>query len=47
MGFTTDKTPFVGKIGDNAFAAIACNGMGVALTPVIAEKVASMLLKHF
>ncbi|MES2372978.1 MAG: FAD-binding oxidoreductase [Bacteroidota bacterium] len=47
MGFTTDKTPFVGKIGDNAFASIACNGMGVALTPVIAEKVADLLLEHF
>jgi gamma-glutamylputrescine oxidase len=47
MGFTTDKTPFVGMVGDNAFASIACNGMGVALTPVIAEKVADLLLKHF
>lgn len=47
MGFTTGKTPFVGQVGDNAFASIACNGMGVALTPVIAEKVADMLLEHF
>lgn len=47
MGFTQDKTPFVGQVGDRAFASIACNGMGVALTPVIAEKVADLLLQHF
>jgi gamma-glutamylputrescine oxidase len=47
MGFTSSKTPFVGLVGDNAFASIACNGMGVALTPVIAEKVAGLLLEHF
>jgi gamma-glutamylputrescine oxidase len=47
MGFTDDRTPFVGKVGDNVFASVACNGMGVALTPVIAEKAADMLLEHF
>lgn len=47
MGFTGDKKPFVGQVGDNTFAAIACNGMGVALTPMIAEKVAAELLRDF
>jgi gamma-glutamylputrescine oxidase len=47
MGFTGDKKPFVGYVGDNALAAIACNGMGVALTPMIAEKVAAKLLADF
>ena len=47
MGFTADKKPFVEQITEGVFAAIACNGMGVALTPVIAENVAEMLLSHF
>ncbi|NCI50247.1 FAD-binding oxidoreductase [Sediminibacterium roseum] len=47
MGFTADKKPFVGQAGPNAMAAIACNGMGVALTPMIAEKVAAKLLADF
>ena len=47
MGFTTDKKPFVEQISDGVFAAIACNGMGVALTPVIAENVAAMLTDQF
>ncbi|MES2332440.1 MAG: FAD-binding oxidoreductase [Bacteroidota bacterium] len=47
MGFTDDKTPFVGQVGDNVFASIACNGMGVALTPIVAEKTANLLLQHF
>jgi gamma-glutamylputrescine oxidase len=44
MGFTNDKKPYIGQVSDNVFAAIACNGMGVALTPVIAEKVAGLLV---
>jgi gamma-glutamylputrescine oxidase len=47
MGFTDDKKPFVGQVKENVFAAIACNGMGVALTPVVAEKAADMLLHYF
>ena len=42
MGFTANKEPIVKKVDDNAYAVIACNGMGVALTPVIAENVAAM-----
>ncbi|MDD2793941.1 MAG: FAD-dependent oxidoreductase [Sediminibacterium sp.] len=45
MGFTPDKHPLCQAVSDNAVAAIACNGMGVALTPVIAETVTNMLLR--
>lgn len=44
MGFTPTKTPLVTKVGTNVLAVIACNGMGVALTPIIAEEVANQLL---
>ncbi len=37
MGFTEDKQPLVKHISDNITAIIACNGMGVALSPVISE----------
>jgi len=47
MGFTVDKKPAVAKVREGVFAAIACNGMGVALTPVIAEKVALLLAEQF
>ena len=47
MAFTPDKKPFVGQVGDNVFAAIACNGIGVSLTPVIAENVADLMLGQF
>ncbi|MCY7421533.1 MAG: FAD-binding oxidoreductase [Chitinophagaceae bacterium] len=42
MGFTANKEPVVEKVDENAYAVISCNGMGVALSPVIAEKVAAM-----
>ena len=41
MGFTQDKKPVVKKMGPNVTLALACNGMGVALSPVIAEKIAA------
>jgi gamma-glutamylputrescine oxidase len=44
MGFTEDKRPFTGYVKDGAYLAVACNGMGVALTPVIAETIASDIL---
>ena len=47
MGFTDDKKPFVGEVQEGVFASIACNGMGVALTPVIAEQAAELLLRYF
>ena len=47
MGFTADKKPFAGQMSDGVFASIACNGMGVALTPIIAEKTADLLTQQF
>lgn len=44
MGFTPDKHPLCRAVSENAVAAIACNGMGVALTPVMAETVTKMIL---
>lgn len=43
MGFTANKEPVVKKLTDDIAVAISCNGMGVALAPVIAEKVCEML----
>lgn len=44
MGFTDNHQPFVKEVAPRVFAANACNGMGVALTPVMAEQVAALLL---
>jgi gamma-glutamylputrescine oxidase len=38
MGFTDDKQPMIKHISDKVTAIIACNGMGVALSPVISEQ---------
>ena len=47
MGFTTNKKPFVGQVEENVFVAVACNGMGVALTPIVAEEVSKKMLSNF
>ncbi|WP_439506603.1 NAD(P)/FAD-dependent oxidoreductase [Sediminibacterium sp.] len=46
MGFTPTKEPLCTWAEPNLLAVIACNGMGVALTPIIAEKVAAMVLAN-
>lgn len=46
MGFTPTKEPLFERVAPNTFAAIACNGMGVALTPVIAEKLANKVMAN-
>lgn len=46
MAFTDSQLPVTKQIGD-FFVAIACNGMGVALTPVIAEGIADDVLSHY
>lgn len=38
MGFTEDKQPMVKHISDKVTAIVTCNGMGVALSPVIPEQ---------
>jgi gamma-glutamylputrescine oxidase len=47
MGFTVDKKPLLKQVSENVFTAIACNGMGVALTPVAAETIAGLMNGHF
>jgi gamma-glutamylputrescine oxidase len=43
MGFTDNKEPITKRLDDNISVAISCNGMGVALAPIIAEKVCEMM----
>lgn len=47
MGFTENHQPFIEKTGEGIFVAIACNGMGVALSPVAAEKVSALMTINF
>jgi len=44
MGFTQDKKPIVANVENNVWAAVCCNGMGVALSPIIAEQLAVAVL---
>ena len=44
MGFTETKQPIIHQPAANVLAAVACNGMGVALAPAIAEEIAARLL---
>ncbi len=39
MGFTEDKQPCIKQLSERVTAVIICNGMGVALSPVIAEDI--------
>ncbi|MCX7877577.1 MAG: FAD-binding oxidoreductase [Ignavibacteria bacterium] len=43
MGFTENKLPQVKKISDRVFSAVSCNGMGIALSSVVAEDVVKEL----
>ncbi len=45
MGMSQTKMPFVKEIAPGQWAALACNGMGVALTPKVAELAAQKLLE--
>jgi gamma-glutamylputrescine oxidase len=45
MAFTENKKPIVKQVEQNIFIAIACNGMGVALSPIVAERVTRLLAK--
>ena len=47
MGFTKDKKPYQGRTDQGYYVASACNGMGVALTPMIAEQIANTVLQDF
>lgn len=47
MGFTKDKKPYCARTNKGVYLALACNGMGVALTPMMAEQVANSVLQDF
>lgn len=47
MGKSKDNLPFVQEVSAGVYAAFACNGMGVALTPIMAEKAAEQLTASF
>ena len=44
MGISDQKLPAVREIAPGEWAAFACNGMGVALTPLIGEEVAAAVI---
>lgn len=46
MAFTENKQPFVTQVGDGMWAAMTCNGMGVALASKTAADVAAVVLQH-
>jgi gamma-glutamylputrescine oxidase len=45
MGFTNSKQPEIVEISNKIHSVTACNGMGVALSPIFAEKVAAAILE--
>ncbi|MEI8076003.1 MAG: FAD-dependent oxidoreductase [Bacteroidota bacterium] len=47
MGFTENKKPLITQLDKNVYAVVSCNGMGIALTPIMGEKAADMLLLYF
>jgi gamma-glutamylputrescine oxidase len=47
MGFTENKKPLLTQVKDNVFVAICCNGMGIALSPIMGEEAAKQLLLYF
>lgn len=44
MGFSPDKQALVRRVGQRRLAAFGCNGMGVALSPMVAQEAADLLL---
>lgn len=44
MAFTSTKQPYVGFVSPNCLVAFGCNGMGVALSSVVARECANMLV---
>ena len=46
MGMGPEKMPIVQKVSDKVFCAVRLGGMGVALAPVIGEKMANMMFPN-
>ncbi len=47
MGFSANKKPVLKKIDENVFMGMACNGMGVALIPLLSEDLCKLVLNDF
>lgn len=47
MAFTENKLPQVKQLQRNVWSITCCNGMGVALTPIIAEKLVQQITGSF
>ncbi len=47
MAFTKDKRPIIKQVTPTVYAISACNGMGVALTPIAAAILATMVAGTF
>ena len=45
MGMGNEKMPILKAINDQVFCAVRMSGMGVALAPVVGEKIAAMMTK--
>lgn len=43
MAFGSEKMPIVKQVSDNIFCAVRMSGVGVALSPVVAQQVAGMM----
>ncbi len=43
MGMGSEKMPLVRAVNDHVFCAVRMSGMGVALAPVIGEKIAALM----
>jgi glycine/D-amino acid oxidase-like deaminating enzyme len=46
MGFTGTKLPEAKQIHPNVYALVTCNGMGVALAPIMAERAVALVLQE-
>jgi len=46
MGVSDEKMPIVKQINDNIFCAVRMGGMGVALAPVIGEKISHLMTSN-
>jgi glycine/D-amino acid oxidase-like deaminating enzyme len=46
MAMGKEKLPIVQSISDNVFCCVRMSGMGVALAPVVAQKVAQLMKNH-
>ena len=45
MGMGKEKTPTIRKLQDNVYCAVAMGGIGVAVSPIVAEQVCDLIFK--